>query len=55
MITLENQNAISERRKSILTHIFITNNTRQGAVEWLGPVSDEEYQNCHSAGNSHPA
>jgi len=26
-----------------LTHIVITNNSRQGAVEWLAPVSDTEY------------
>lgn len=29
-----------------LTHIVITNNSKQGAVEWLKPVSDEEYDNC---------
>jgi 4-carboxymuconolactone decarboxylase len=33
-------------RDSSLTHIVITNNTKQGAVEWLEPVSDEEYLNC---------
>lgn len=26
-----------------LTHIVVTNNSEQGAVEWLAPVSDEEY------------
>jgi quercetin dioxygenase-like cupin family protein len=26
-----------------LTHIVITNNSKQGAVEWLKPVTDEEY------------
>ena|ERR1035437_6919653 len=26
---------------SSLTHIVITNNTKQGAVKWLSPVSDE--------------
>ena len=31
---------------SSLTHIVVTNNTKQGAVEWLEPVSDEEYFNC---------
>jgi quercetin dioxygenase-like cupin family protein len=28
---------------SSLTHIVITNNTAQGAVDWLAPVTDEEY------------
>jgi len=28
---------------SCLTHIVITNNTREGAVLWLAPVTDEEY------------
>jgi len=28
---------------SSLTHIVITNNTKQGAVKWLAPVNDEEY------------
>jgi 4-carboxymuconolactone decarboxylase len=36
-------------RDSSFTHIVITNNTKQGAVEWLAPVTDEEYQNCHIA------
>ncbi len=35
---------------SSLTHIVITNNTKQGAVEWLAPVSDEEYSSCQPAG-----
>ena len=26
-----------------LTHIVVTNNSKQGAVEWLVPVTDEEY------------
>lgn len=30
-------------RDSSLTHIVVTNNTEQGAVEWLSPVTDEEY------------
>jgi 4-carboxymuconolactone decarboxylase len=34
-------------RDSSLTHIVITNNTKQGAVKWLAPVSDEEYNSCH--------
>jgi len=29
---------------SSLTHIVITNNTKQGAVKWLSPVTDEEYK-----------
>ena len=33
---------------SSFTHIVVTNNTKQGAVEWLEPVSDEEYNSCHS-------
>ncbi len=32
-----------------LTHIAITNNTKQGAVEWLSPVTDEEYFSCQPA------
>ena len=28
---------------SSLTHVVITNNSIQGAVEWLAPVTDEEY------------
>jgi 4-carboxymuconolactone decarboxylase len=30
---------------SSFTHIVVTNNTKQGAVEWLAPVTDEEYNN----------
>ena len=26
-----------------LTHIAITNNTQEGTVKWLNPVTDEEY------------
>ena len=37
-------------RDSGLTHIAITNNTQQGAVEWLTPVTDKEYDNCRPAG-----
>jgi len=40
-------------RDSSLTHIVITNNTKQGAVKWLAPVSGEEYNSCHSE-NCHP-
>ena len=29
---------------SSLTHIVVTNNTKQGAVEWLAPVTDDEYK-----------
>jgi 4-carboxymuconolactone decarboxylase len=42
-------------RDSSLTHIVITNNTKQGAVEWLAPVTDEEYLNCYKANSSQPA
>ena len=28
---------------SSFTHIVVTNNSRDGAVEWLAPVTDEEY------------
>jgi 4-carboxymuconolactone decarboxylase len=31
-----------------LTHIVITNNTKQGAVKWLSPVTDEEYKSVNS-------
>jgi 4-carboxymuconolactone decarboxylase len=31
---------------SSFTHIAITNNTKQGAVKWLEPVTDEEYTSC---------
>jgi len=31
---------------SSFTHIVVTNNTKQGAVEWLAPVTDEEYYSC---------
>ena len=30
-------------KDSSFTHIVVTNNTKQGAVEWLARVSDEEY------------
>ena len=33
-------------KDSQLTHIVVTNNTKQGAVEWLARVSEEEYQSC---------
>jgi 4-carboxymuconolactone decarboxylase len=29
---------------SSLTHIVVTNNTKQGAVKWLSPVTDVEYK-----------
>jgi len=32
-----------------LTHIAITNITAKGPVEWLGPVTDQEYNSCHEA------
>ena len=34
---------------SSLTHIVVTNNTEQGAVDWLAPVTDEEYTSCQPA------
>jgi len=34
-------------RDKSFTHIVITNNTKQGAVEWLTPVTDEEYNSVH--------
>jgi 4-carboxymuconolactone decarboxylase len=33
-------------KDSSFTHIVVTNNTKQGAVEWLAPVTDEEYTSC---------
>ncbi len=30
-----------------LTHIAITNITEKGAVDWLKPVTDEEYNSVH--------
>lgn len=39
---------------SSLTHIAITNNSATGAVEWLAPVTDEEYNSVH-APSSEPA
>jgi len=30
-----------------LTHIAITNNSNDGAVEWLSPVTDDEYTRAH--------
>jgi 4-carboxymuconolactone decarboxylase len=41
-------------RDHSLTHIVITNNSPTGAVEWLTPVTDEEYAACH-AGNAAPS
>lgn len=34
---------------SSLTHLAITNNSGEGPVKWLQPVTDEEYGNVHSA------
>ncbi len=34
-----------------LTHIVITNNTQKGAVEWLTPVKEKEYDSCRPAGS----
>lgn len=33
------------RPDSSFTHVVITNITAEGAVEWLAPVTDEEYYN----------
>ena len=35
------------RQDSSFTHIAITNSTEKGAVEWLAPVTEEEYKSCH--------
>ncbi len=34
---------------SSFTHIAVTNNSKNGAVEWLVPVSDEEYYSFQPA------
>ena len=34
-------------KDSSLTHIAITNITEKGAVDWLIPVTDEEYNSVH--------
>ena len=36
-------------RDSSFTHIVVTNNSKSGAVEWLSPVTDEEYSSVHPA------
>lgn len=36
------------RRDSSLTHIVITNNSPDGPVNWLEPVSDKEYNAVHA-------
>ena len=35
-------------RDSFFSHLAISNITAKGAVEWLTPVTDEEYQRCHT-------
>ena len=35
-------------KDSSFTHIAITNNSPEGAVSWLNPVTDEEYLSCQS-------
>jgi len=35
------------RKDNSLTHIVITNNSPQGPVKWLTPVTDEEYAKVH--------
>ena len=37
-------------RNSSLTHIAITNNINGVGVNWLAPVTDEEYAACHLNG-----
>ena len=37
-------------KDSSLTHIAITNNSPEGPVKWLSPVTDEEYTAVHKAG-----
>lgn len=34
-------------KNSSLTHIAITNITKEGPVNWLAPVTDEEYKSVH--------
>jgi len=34
-------------RDSSFTHIVITNNSPEGPVKWLAPVTDEEYNSVH--------
>lgn len=34
-------------KDSYFTHIAISNITGEGAVKWLSPVTDEEYNNAH--------
>jgi quercetin dioxygenase-like cupin family protein len=36
------------RRDSTLTHIVITNNSPEGPVKWLEPVTDETYNDAHT-------
>ena len=36
-------------KNSSFTHIAVTNQTKDGAVVWLNPVSDEEYEAVHLA------
>jgi 4-carboxymuconolactone decarboxylase len=35
-------------KDSSFTHIVITNNSTEGPVKWLSPVTDEEYLSCHT-------
>jgi len=35
-------------KNSGFTHIAITNITSAGAVHWLSPVTEEEYESCHA-------
>ncbi len=42
-------------RDSSLTHLAITNNSKEGAVKWLQRVTDEEYNSLQPANNSQSA
>jgi 4-carboxymuconolactone decarboxylase len=35
-------------KDSSFTHIVITNNSAEGPVKWLAPVTDEEYLSCQT-------
>jgi 4-carboxymuconolactone decarboxylase len=39
-------------KDSSLTHVVITNNSAEGPVKWLAPVTDEEYLSCHKKNSS---
>src|SRR3954462_7304186 len=37
-----------------LTHLAVTNNSKEGAVKWLHPVTEAEYNNVHKTKNASP-